>query len=130
MLYNHRSQCVPPSPQILNSPNISAIFYKMFGFRMVCYNIIMNIKKHKNLIVVLVLIVVVTIIFSVNQIMMLQKAHSTFDNYYNFRGCIKLISKTSDYGICQISSEQIIKIVKFDNRWFLDRDLPCGFLCF
>ncbi len=73
---------------------------------------------------------IVIIILCVNQILMLQKAHSTFDNYYTFRGCIKLISRTNDYGICQISSGQTIKIVKFDNRWFLDGDLPCGLLCF
>jgi len=90
----------------------------------------MNIKKHKNLIIIAILMVIVIIIFGIYQIIILQKAHSTFDNYYNFRGCIKLISRTSDYGICQISSGQTIKIVKFDNRWFLDGDLPCGLFCF
>ena len=90
----------------------------------------MNIKKYKNLIIAAALIVIVVIIFGAYQIIMLKKAHSTFDNYYNFRGCTKLISRTSDYGICEISSGQTIKIVKFDNRWFLDGDLPCGFLCF
>jgi hypothetical protein len=90
----------------------------------------MNLKKHKNLLIVVALIVIVAIIFGAYQVIMLQKAHRTFDNYYNFRGCIKLISRTSDYGICQTSSGQTIKIVKFNNRWFLDGDLPCGFLCF
>jgi len=76
------------------------------------------------------LISVMIIILCAIQLLKLQKAHSTFDNYYNFRGCTKLISRTNDYGICQTSSGQTIKIVKFDNRWFLDGDLPCGFMCF
>jgi hypothetical protein len=75
-------------------------------------------------------IVLVGIIFTVYQVLYLKKAHSTFENYYAFRGCSQLIKKTNDYGICKTTSEQIIKIVKFDNRWFLDGDLPCGFLCF
>ena len=68
--------------------------------------------------------------FGTNQFFLLRKAHSTFENYYAFRGCTQLLKKTESYGICQTSSGQTIKIVKFDNRWFLDGDLPCGFLCF
>jgi len=90
----------------------------------------MTIKKHKNLIIAGALIIVVIIFFGVYQVISLQKAHSTFENYYNFRGCVKLISRTSDYGICQTSSGQTIKLVRFENRWFLDGDLPCGILCF
>ena len=90
----------------------------------------MNIKKPKNLIIAAILILIVLVIFSTYEVLKLQKAHSTFDNYYNFRGCIKLISRTDDYGICQTSSGQTIRIVKFDKRWFLEGDLPCGFLCF
>jgi len=90
----------------------------------------MNIKKLKNLIIAAILLIIVIVIFGVYQIKILQKAHSTFNNYYAFRGCVKLISRTNDYGLCQLASGQTIKIVKFDNRWFLDGDLPCGFLCF
>ena len=60
----------------------------------------------------------------------LRKAHSTFENYYAFRGCVELIEKTDTYGICKISSGQIIKLVKHNDKWYLDGDLPCGFLCF
>jgi hypothetical protein len=73
---------------------------------------------------------VLVIIFGVYKVLYLQKAHSTFDNYYAFRGCTQLLEKTPDYGICKTKSDETIKIVKFDNRWFLDGDLPCGFLCF
>ena len=60
----------------------------------------------------------------------LNKAHSTFDNYYSFRGCVELINKTNDYGFCKIDSGQIIKIVKYKEKWYLDGDLPisCGFI--
>ena len=70
------------------------------------------------------------IIFAIYQVLYLRKAHSTFENYYVFRGCQQLVEKTDSYGICKINSGETIKIVKFDNRWFLDGDLPCGFLCF
>ena len=50
-------------------------------------------------------------------------AHSSFENYYNFRGCTQLLAKTDTYGICQTSSGKIIKIVKYENKWFLDGDL-------
>jgi len=70
------------------------------------------------------------VVFGIYQIWFLRKAHSTFENYYAFRGCINLLEKTPDYGVCKTKSGETIKIVKFDNRWFLDGDLPCGFLCF
>ena len=54
----------------------------------------------------------------------LRKAHSTFDNYYAFRGCKQLIQRTETYGICKTDRGQTIKIVKFQGRWYLDGDLP------
>lgn len=90
----------------------------------------MIIKKYKNLIILVSALMILAVIFSIYQVKMLARAHSTFENYYAFRGCEKLINKTDNFGICQTTSGQTIKIVKFDNRWFLDGDLPCGFLCF
>lgn len=69
-------------------------------------------------------------LLAVWQVLYLSKAHSTFKNYYAFRGCTSLVTKTNDYGICKTSGGQTIKIVKFKNKWYLDGDLPCGFLCF
>jgi hypothetical protein len=54
----------------------------------------------------------------------LRKAHSTFENYYAFRGCVQLIEKTDAYATCKIGSGQVIKMVKYNNRWYLDGDLP------
>ena len=56
----------------------------------------------------------------------LNVAHSSFENYYNFRGCTELIGKTDTYGVCQISSGKTIKIVKYEDKWYLDGDLPYG----
>ena len=87
-------------------------------------------RKLRNLIIIAISVIIVIASFGTYQVLMLQKAHSTFENYYAFRGCVQLIEKTDTYGICKIKSGATIKIVKFDNRWFLDGDLPCGFLCF
>jgi hypothetical protein len=54
----------------------------------------------------------------------LRKAHSTFDNYYKFRGCTQLITKTNSYGTCKLKNGKTIKIVEYKNKWYLDGDLP------
>ena len=84
----------------------------------------------KTTLIVLVLLLMVIFCFGIYWILYLQKAHSTFENYYAFRGCTQLISKTDSYGTCKLASGKTIKIVKFQGKWFLDGDLPCGFLCF
>jgi hypothetical protein len=66
-------------------------------------------------------------------ILYLRKAHRSFENYYAFRGCRQLIEKTPDYGICKTATGDTIKIVKYQDRWFLDGDLPwacVGKICF
>ena len=54
----------------------------------------------------------------------LRKAHSTFENYYAFRGCVQLLERTDAYGICKTDSGRTIKIVAFQGKWYLDGDLP------
>ncbi|MDD2822550.1 MAG: hypothetical protein PHQ59_00550 [Candidatus Daviesbacteria bacterium] len=66
----------------------------------------------------------------INQVKVVRVAHETFENYYAFRGCTELLQKGDDFGICKVKTGQTIKIVKFENKWYLDGDLPCGsFLC-
>ncbi|MEK7089485.1 MAG: hypothetical protein AAB920_01570 [Patescibacteria group bacterium] len=61
-------------------------------------------------------------------VMYLRTAHSTFENYYAFRGCTQLLEKTDEYGTCKLSDGKVIKLVKFNERWYLDGDLPqCDF---
>lgn len=87
-------------------------------------------KKNKNLIIFIIILALILLGLFTYQVLYLQKAHSTFENYYKFRGCTELIAKTDTYGLCKTKSGETIKIVKFNDRWFLDGDLPCGFLCF
>ena len=84
--------------------------------------------KRSWLIALGLVILAVAIFVGVKYVLYLQKAHSTFDNYYSFRGCAQLMEKTDAYGICKTSSGEIIKIVKYQNRWYLDGDLPMGWL--
>jgi len=78
----------------------------------------------KGMFIGIVTIVVLLFYFLHDQSQALKKAHSTFENYYVFRGCTKLLKRTPTYGICQISQGQTIKIVEFHNKWYLDGDLP------
>jgi hypothetical protein len=77
----------------------------------------------KNLLIGLALLLVL-VVAGIYQAYTLQIAHSTFDNYYKFRGCVGLVEKTDTYGICKLSSGQTIKLVEANNRWYLDGDLP------
>ena len=79
---------------------------------------------------IVIILAVILIGLGVYWVLYLQKAHSTFDNYYVFRGCKELISKTDEYGTCKLSSGETIKIVQFNGKWYLDGDLPGGFLDF
>ncbi len=53
----------------------------------------------------------------------LDVAHSSFENYYAFRGCVRLVDKTDNYGTCRLSDGSTIKLVQVNNKWFLDGDL-------
>ena len=68
--------------------------------------------------------VIIIFAFGINWFFVLRKAHSTFTNYYAFRGCVQLIEKTDTYGICKLSSGQTIKLVNISGRWYLDGDGP------
>ena len=79
----------------------------------------------KKIILVSILIIVTTMfIAGIYWVNYLQVAHSTFENYYKFRGCVQLLEKTDTLGTCKIASGETIKIVKYQNKWFLDGDLP------
>jgi hypothetical protein len=74
--------------------------------------------------IVLLSFFLVFIALSIYWLAVLQIAHSSFDDYYRFRGCVQLINKTDDYGYCSVASGETIKIVKYQNKWYLDGDLP------
>ena len=83
--------------------------------------------------IVLLLLVAAFILAGGSYWWYLRTAHSTFERYYAFRGCQKLIEKTAEWGTCQLHSGTVIKIVKYQDKWYLDGDLPwmCwGKMCF
>ncbi len=82
------------------------------------------IKRYRILIILAAVIVIGVIAFGVNQFLVLRKAHSTFEDYYAFRGCVQLVEKTNAYGICKTASGQTIKMVKMQDKWYLDGDGP------
>jgi hypothetical protein len=90
----------------------------------------MNLKRFytRRVFGFIVVLAIVFFAFAMYQIYNLNIAHSTFDDYYKFRGCSELIEKTDTYGTCRLANGETIKIVKFEGRWFLDGDLPGGFL--
>lgn len=75
----------------------------------------------KNIIVCAAIILIIAAL-GFYQIHTLQVAHSSFENYYRFRGCVELLEKTDTYATCKISSGEIIKIVKVGDKWFLEGD--------
>ena len=81
-------------------------------------------KEKRPLLILASLAILIVVIFIIYQAHMLNVAHSSFENYYNFRGCVELIEKADTYGICKLSSGQTIKLVKFNSKWYLDGDLP------
>lgn len=78
----------------------------------------------KLIIFIITCVVILFFVAFFHQWLYLKNAHSTFENYYAFRGCVKLLEKTDNYGVCQTSSGDTIKIVKYQEKWYLDGDLP------
>ena len=84
----------------------------------------MKLGNKKTILVVIGLVVIVFAALAVDQFLVLQKAHSTFDNYYAFRGCAQLISRTDVSGICKTGSGATITIVEIGGKWYLQGDGP------
>ncbi len=88
--------------------------------------------KKKTAIIISALVILI-LIFGTKQWYSLRQAHSTFENYYAFRGCVQLLDKTDTYATCKLGNGETIKIVKYQDKWYLDGDLPwacLGKLCF
>ena len=67
-------------------------------------------------------------VIGLRYLLYIRDVHTTFEKYYQFRGCVKLLDKTDNYGDCQLVDGTKIKLVKFNNKWYLDGDLPvCWF---
>ena len=78
----------------------------------------------KTILVTIIILAIVLVGFGAYQVHALKVAHSTFDNYYAFRGCTQLVEKTDTYGICKTASGDTIKIVLINGAWYLEGDGP------
>ena len=80
--------------------------------------------KNKTLWIVSLCLALILAALALYQWNYLRIAHSTFDNYYAFRGCRQLVSRTESSGTCKLADGQMITIVEFDGKWYLEGDLP------
>lgn len=81
-------------------------------------------QRRKSRLFIITLILMPLLVFGVWWIDFLRVAHSSFENYYTFRGCVSLIQKTDTEAVCELKNGTKIKMVAYDNRWFLAGDLP------
>jgi hypothetical protein len=84
----------------------------------------MESRNPRIILVIVVLLLVIAAALALDQYFVLQKVHSTFDNYYAFRGCTQLISRTDTSGVCTTVSGQTITIVEINGKWYLQGDGP------
>ncbi|MES2216425.1 MAG: hypothetical protein V4481_03970 [Patescibacteria group bacterium] len=81
----------------------------------------------KTPIIIVSVVAIIVIVLGLYWTSYLKKAHSTFEDYAAFRGCAGIRSRTDTEGTCTTKSGNNIKIVKLNNQWYLDGDLPvCG----
>ncbi len=80
--------------------------------------------KNRIFIAILGMVILLVIVFGIKTVIKTDMAHQTFENYYAFRGCVKLIDRTDTVGHCTLPDGQTITLVKFNNKWYLDGDLP------
>lgn len=81
----------------------------------------------ERLLKIIMVVVSMAIIIVISQIIYLHKAHSTFDNYYRFRGCVQLLNKTDTSAQCTLPSGQVITLEQINNKWYLQGDGPGKF---
>ena len=86
-------------------------------------------KKYKIIIIVCSVLILLFGAFVTYQVITTNLAHNTFDGYCKWRG-LTVVSQTSDYGYCKNETNGMqYKMVLYQGKWYLDGDLPCGFLC-
>jgi hypothetical protein len=88
----------------------------------------LHLGKRKTILLLIWSLFILIFITGLNQTILLNKAHSSFENYYHFRGCKQLVSKSESEGVCRLASGKTIKLVNHKGKWYLDGDLPrCWF---
>ncbi len=102
------------------------LFIIVFVVVMLAANVLWRllIRKKRNVLTVIVILFAFLLNSVVAQVFTLRSAHSSFDNYYHFRGCVQLITKSDTEATCKLASGETIKIVDYKDEWYLDGDLP------
>jgi hypothetical protein len=103
---------------------VACFYHYSRSINVASLQIVTSLFKNKLFISLVSVIVLVVIMLGIYEGMLVDTAHSTFENYYAFRGCVQLIDRTDTMGHCRTVDGQTIKIVKFHNEWYLDGDLP------
>ncbi len=86
----------------------------------------MNNKLSKKDFVSMIMVIIILLSFATAFVWTykLKKAHSTFENYSTYIGCVKILSKNLTSGVCTLSNGENIKIIKAQNgKWYLNGDL-------
>ena len=84
----------------------------------------MRLLKSRLFITIVAVSVLIILLLGIREAIRTDAAHQTFENYYAFRGCVQLIDRTDTLGHCKTADGQTITLVKFNNEWYLDGDLP------
>lgn len=80
--------------------------------------------KSRRVLLFIVAGVVLVGSFVAYQYQTLNTAHSTFENYYAFRGCQSLIDRADTYAHCRLVDGRVIKLVRIGGKWYLEGDGP------
>ena len=76
------------------------------------------------------IVVMILLVWAVRQAIAVTKAHSSLENYAAFRGCVQMLQTTDTYATCELASSAVIKMVKVNEKWYLDGDLPVCYFKF
>jgi hypothetical protein len=64
------------------------------------------------------------VLFLGNQVYATNLAHTTFERYYEYRGCTELLDRTDTYGDCKLADGKTIRLVLINDKWYLEGDGP------
>jgi uncharacterized membrane protein YedE/YeeE len=87
-------------------------------------------RKRTIIWVVIGIAAAVLVVLAVDWVVLVTKAHSSLENYAAFRGCVQPLETADAYATCKLASGAVIKMVKVNNKWYLDGDLPVCYFKF
>lgn len=52
----------------------------------------------------------------------LQQARNSFDALFSYKGCLVLVERGSNYGVCKAKNNKTIKMETYKGKWFAEGD--------